>query len=400
MSKTPQAQLKPPPVRKADLVAMAAGCGITVGNVYFCQPLLDQMAVGFGVPENIAGLVAVAAQAGYALGILLILPLGDVVNPRRLVGVLLLLTTLSLMAAAFSPIIPVLIAASFTIAITTVVPQILIPIASGLVAHEQRGRVIGTLQTGLILGILLSRTVSGSVAQYTGTWRTSYVLAAILTGILGILLPRMIPNRTVKAAHISYFNLLRSLLSLLTLRPLLLSVGLGFCVFGAFSAFWATLAFHLASPTFGLGPATAGLFGLFGAPGALLAPMTGRMSDRYGAFKVNGFALLAVGLAFVVAGHWGAISLVALVVAVNLLDFGLQSGQVANQTRIFALSDEIRSRLNTIYMVATFTGGAVGSFVGAYAWTRAGWSGVCGLGLGLVVLAATILFTGRERRNE
>jgi predicted MFS family arabinose efflux permease len=256
--------------------------------------------------------------------------------------------------------------------------------------------VIGTLQTGLILGILLSRTVSGGVAQMSGTWRMSYVVAALLTGCLALLLPRMIPQRPVAVARIGYGALLRSLIPLLSLRPVLLSVGLSFCIFGAFAAFWATLAFHLASPAFGLGPAIAGLFGLFGLPGALVAPFAGRLSDRYGALKVNAAAIVAVAVAFGTAGTLGAVSLIALVIAVNLLDFGLQSGQVANQTRIFALGDDIRARLNTIYMVATFGGGAVGAFAGAYAWSLAGWKGVSGFGLILAIAASIILIAMRK----
>jgi MFS family permease len=178
-------------------------------------------------------------------------------------------------------------------------------------------------------------------------------------------------------------------------------MALGFCVFAAFSAFWATLAFHLASPAFGLGPATAGLFGLYGAPGAILAPLAGRLSDRYGAFRVNAFALLSVGAAFALAGTVGAASLLALMVAVNLLDFGLQSGQIANQARIFALGDDIRARVNTLYMVATFSGGAIGSIAGVFSWSEAGWRGVCGLALLLVAAAALILlFSARAQASR
>lgn len=376
---------------------MAAGCGITVGNIYFCQPLLDQMALQFGVPEHIAGLVAVAAQVGYALGLLFILPLADVLNHRRLIQILLALTTVSLFAAAFSPTIPVLIAASLAISVTTVVPQMLMPIVSGLVPPELRGRTIGTLQTGLILGVLLSRTVSGSVAEFTDTWRTSYLLAAVLTGALALLLPRMIPERAAQTtARINYPALLGSLLPLLKMRPLWLSMCLGFCSFAAFSTFWGTLAFYLASPTFNLGPAVAGLFGLFGAPGELLAPFAGRLSDKYGSFTVNAFALGALALTYVIAGIIGAVSLLALVIAVNVLDFGHQSGQIANQTRIFALGDNIRARLNTIYMVSVFAGGATGSFAGAYAWTFAGWRGVTGLGMGFVIVGAAVLVAMRN----
>lgn len=385
-----------PTLDRFALVGLAVGCGITVGNIYLCQPLLDQMAVSLGVSPQVAGLVAVASQVGYALGILLILPLADAVEPRRLIRVLLILTAMSLLGAAFSPATPVLVAASLAIASTTVIPQILIPVASGYVEPRHRGRVIGALQTGLIVGILLSRTVSGAVAQASGSWRASYVLAAVLTAVLALVLPTIMPAGLHRPSRLGYVALLRSLGPLLALRPLRLSMALGFSTFAAFSAFWATLAFHLASPSFGLGPAMAGLFGLYGAPGAILAPMAGRLSDRFGSFRVNAAAICSVVAAFLLAGSFGAMSLVALVVAVNLLDYGLQSGQVANQTRIFALGDAIRARLNTIYMVATFSGGAFGSLAGTYAWGHAGWRGVCGLALALLAFAAGALLINKR----
>lgn len=371
------------------LAMLAAACGITVGNVYLCQPLLDQIAVNMGVAPQMAGLVAVGAQVGYALGILFVLPLADAIAARRLVRTLLVLTALFLLAASASPTTPLLIAASVAVAATTVIPQILIPIISGLAAPEHRGRVIGTLQTGLILGILLSRTVSGGVAQAFGSWRSPYLLAAGLTASLVFVVPRLIPESD-RGAHTGYANLLRSLIPLLRHRPLRLSMMMGFLVFAAFSAFWATLAFHLASPAFGLGPAAAGLFGLYGALGAILAPTAGRLADRIGSARVNAFSLLAVVTAFVLSGSVGAFSLLALVLAVNLLDFGLQSGQIANQARIFALGSDIRARVNTLYMAATFSGGAAGSFAGTFAWSFGGWRGVCSLA-GLLVVAAGIV---------
>ncbi|KAF1020394.1 MAG: putative transporter [Paracidovorax wautersii] len=378
-----------PVLGKGALATLAAACGITVGNVYLCQPLLDQIAVNMGVPEQTVGLVAVGAQVGYALGILFVLPLADAVATRRLVRVLLILTTLFLLVACLSPSTPVLIAAS------TVVPQVLIPVVSGLAAPEHRGRVIGTLQTVLILGILLSRTVSGGVAQAFDSWRSPYLLAAVLTAGLTFIVPRLMPAPQARPAAVGYLNLLRSLPPLLRHRPLRLSMALGFLVFAAFSAFWATLAFHLASPAFGLGPAAAGLFGLYGALGALLAPTAGRLSDRIGSGRVN-LSLVAVAVAFALGGWLGACSLLALVLAVNLLDFGLQSGQIANQTRIFALGGDIRARVNTLYMVATFGGGAAGSLAGTVAWGAGGWHGVCLLALLLVAAAGVVLMLQRR----
>jgi len=379
-----------PALQRGVLAMLATASGITVGNVYLCQPLLDQIAVGMGVHERTAGLVTVGAQIGYALGILFLLPLADVVSSRRLVRILLVLTTLFLLTAAFSPTAPVLIAASMAATATTVIPQILIPIMSGMAASEHRGRVIGTLQTGLILGILLSRTVAGAVAQIADTWRAPYVLATVMTSALLLFLPGLLPDRRRQPAHAGYLNLLRSLPPLLRYRPLRLSMILGFLVFGAFSAFWATLAFHLASPAFGLGPATAGLFGLYGAPGAILAPMADRLSDHIGALRVNLLSLTFVALSLALGGWVGGFSVLALVLTVNLLDFGLQSGQIANQTRIFTLGNDIRARVNTLYMVATFAGGAAGSFAGTIAWSLAGWLGVCVLALNVIAGLALI----------
>ncbi len=388
---TPDDEAVRPQAQRFSLLVMSAACGVTVGNIYICQPLLDEMTRAFGVGERAAGMVAVAAQVGYALGILLVVPLADVAEPRRLVRVLLAVTTLGLLGAAVAPGLPALVLATLVIAAATVVPQAIIPLAASLATPRRRGRVIGALQTGLILGILLSRTVSGVAAHYAGTWRASYLLAAVLSGVFVLLLPPFMPVVAGRRGTGSYLALLRSLLPLLGHGKLLVSMALGFCVFGAFSAFWATLAFHLASPAFGLGPAATGFFGLWGVAGAMLAPMGGRLSDRWGSNWVNAGALLCAALAFAFAGVLGATSLLALVLATNLLDFGLQSGQIANQTRIFSIGPDMGARLNTVYMVAVFGGGAAGSLLGTLAWTSAGWPGVCLVAAALIAAGALIL---------
>ena len=378
------------PARRGTVFVYAVVCGVMAGNLYICQPLLHEMARSFDVPEPIAGLVSVAAQIGYGLGILLLVPLADIARPRRLLRWLILLTTAGLLAAAAAPVIAMLIAASVIFAAATVVPQILVPLATSLVPADRRGRVIASLQTGFVLGILLSRTVSGAVASFAGSWRAPFLLAALGTGTLFFVLPRFLPSGAAATAP-SYLSLLRSLPPLLRYPALRTSMALGFCVFGAFSAFWSTLAFHLASPAFGLGMAATGLFGLWGAPGAVLAPTFGRLADRVGPTWINAGSLVCAVLAFAVAGIPGATSIWALVVAVNLLDFGMQSGQIANQTRIFTLGDAIRARLNTVYMVGVFGGGAFGSLAGTLAWDFAGWSGVCGLAAAFIGVAAIIL---------
>ncbi|MDB4888914.1 MAG: major facilitator superfamily 1 [Gemmatimonadetes bacterium] len=380
-----------PGVRRGTIPMLALACGVMVGNIYLCQPLLAQMAREFGVPERIASFVAVATQIGYACGILFVVPLGDIARPQVLVRWLMALTALGLFAAAASPVLPMLIVASLVLASTTVVAQVLMPLAPSLTYPQHRGRTIAALSTGLLLGILLSRTMSGAVAEFAGTWRASYIVAGALTTVLFFVVPSFLPAQSPHGNTARYFELLASLPSLLRHRPLLLSMGMNFCVFGAFTALWGTLAFHLATPRFGLGPAAAGLFGLWGAPGAMLAPVAGRLSDRWGSAPVNAIGLMSAALSFVIAGTWGATSVLGLAVAVNFLDFGVQSGQMANQRRIFGIGETIRARLNTLYMVTTFAGGALGALAGGYAWTLAGWRGVCVLGGGLVIVAAIIL---------
>jgi predicted MFS family arabinose efflux permease len=376
--------------RPGTLAMLAFACGVMVANIYLCQPLLAEMARSLGIAADRAALVAVATQVGYTLGILFVVPLADGSDPVKLIRRMMVLTIVGLIAAALAPALSVLLVASVSIAATCVVAQILIPLATTLAAPEFRGRIVSKLSTGLILGILLSRTFSGLAAEYLGSWRAPFLLEALLVAILFFVLPRFLPSRS-HAAGIGYWNLIKSLPPLLRHRELQLSMVLSLCCFAGFSALWATLAFHLSSSAFGLGPAAAGLFGLWGAPGALLAPMAGRLADRWGPSRVNAFALVSMAACFLLAATLGQTSIAALVVAINLLDFGMQSGQVANQARIFGLSPEIRGRLNTLYMGVTFGGGALGALIGGWVWSVTGWVGICWLGGWLVVTAALVL---------
>jgi predicted MFS family arabinose efflux permease len=337
------------------------------------------MAVTFHATPGAAGLVTTTAQIGYAIGILLVIPMADRADPRKLIRILLGLTCLMLVCAGLSPSINGLALLTLLVSTVTVIPQILIPIAVSSAADGQSGRVIGAMQTGLVLGILLSRAVSGAIAQLSGTWRASYFFSAALSAVLFLTLPMYLPERRPAL--------------LIKWRDLQLSVVLGATVFGAFSAFWATLAFHLALPPFNLGSAQAGLFGLYGAAGAILAPVCGRLADKYGSTTVNTISIAMAAIAFAVFFVAGDASVLAIVIGVNLLDFGVQSGQIANQARIFKLDGTARARLNTVYMVFTFGGGALGSTLGSWAWTFAGWRGVCWAGLSLLAVGALFMLT-------
>lgn len=393
----PTAAPAPPGLRRRTALLFATAGGLTVANIYFPQPLLDAIAAGLGVSDTAAGLVATAAQAGYALGIALVVPLADTARLRRLTATLLVLTCAGLLVAAAAPGLVTLTVATVALSTTTVLPQVLMPTAASLAGPAHGGRAVGLIGIGITLGSTLSRTLSGTVAALSGDWRTAYLVAAALTGALALLVPRALPERAPGgAARLPYRQLIGSLPGLVLAHPgLRLSAFLGATVFGAFSAFWATLAFHLAGPPFSLGTAGAGLFGLLSLPAALLSYPAGRIADRRGPRYVNLLALGCCAVAFAGMGLYGD-SLPVLVLGTNLLVYGGACSQIANQVRIFRLSGEIRARLNTLFMLASFCGGALGSLGGAALHARYGWTGLVLGCLGVLALAGAGLARTRH----
>ena len=381
--------------RSALLWLLAVAAGVTVANIYFSQPLLALIGRGFGVGAHQTGLISTLTQAGYAAGMLLIVPLGDSEERRRLLTLTCGAATVMLLAVALAPTLPLLLAASFALGLATCAPQLLVPYAAGLVPLAERGRAIGKVMSGLLVGILLSRTASGFVGAHLG-WRAIYFIAffamAALTVLLRLLLPEQAPDRRLR-----YAELLRSLPGLLRREPLLRRHALlGGLAFAAFSTFWTTLAYLLQTPPYHYGPDVAGLFGVVGVAGALFAPAAGRLADRHGSRFVNGLALGCVLASWIVfALMWR--SLAGLAVGVLLLDVGVQSNHISNQARVLGLSSEFRNRLNTVYMVVYFGGGALGSMLGASAFSAFGWTGASALGIGFSLLALAA-FLGVERR--
>jgi predicted MFS family arabinose efflux permease len=381
-------------LRRRTVPVLAVAGAVTVSNVYFPQPLLDAIARGLDVSERSAGLVSTAAQIGYAVGIVTIIPLADAANLRRLARLLLVLTSAALLAGAVAPDVAVLVAATLLLSTTTVLPQLIMPAAASLSGPGGRSRLLGIVSTCLTLGSMLSRTVSGGVAEAAGTWRAAYLLSAVLTGSLAFVLPGCLPERLggSGATPLPYRRLLASLPGLLTAhRELRLSVVLGIANYAVFGAFWTVLSFRLAGPPFDLEPGRIGLFGLYSLPGALLSFTAGRVCDRYGPGIGNAAALVAALAAFALFGLDGASSTVVLVIGSNLLALGLGSGQVANQTRIFALSDRIRGRLNTVLMLLSFTGGAAGTVGGLSVYSGRGWAALMAGCFALLVAAAAAL---------
>ena len=377
------------------LLAMVAGLG--VANIYYCQPLLGIMAANFHVDARTVTVVATATQLGYAAGLLLIVPLADSLERKCLIVACTLLAAAVLALVGLCSTIPLLVAASFATGVVSMAPQLSVTYAAGLASPEKRGRTVGAVMSGLLIGILLSRTVSGELGKHLG-WQSVYFVAAgvmlTLAGVLALALPVQQPIGRVR-----YRELLRSTIPLLRTEPVLRRHALiGALGFGAFSAFWTTLAFHLARLPAHYGSDTAGLFGLVGAAGALAAAVSGRLADRVGPRWLNGSALLLIVGAFALMAVAGT-SLGLLALGVVLMDAGVQGSHISNQTRIYALSAEQRNRLNAAYMVSYFLGGAAGSALGSAAWERLSWSGVCWVGGLLATFGIAVLFNPSHRTD-
>jgi predicted MFS family arabinose efflux permease len=371
---------------------LGLACGVGVSNIYYNQPLLLDMARSLHVDHSQMGAVAVATQVGYSIGILAFVPLGDVIERRGLMVRLFAGVAVAALLAALAPNFWTLFAASIVLGLTAAVTHVVVPIAPELADDEERGRAVGTVMTGLLLGVLLARSVSGWIATLCG-WRAVFVFAALSNAAFVPLLLRKLP-KLPPHTPLPYQQALRSLWTLLRTQPLLReSAILGGLVFAAFSAFWTTLVFLLGSSHYHLGAGTAGSFGILGATGALIAPVAGRVADRRGSRAVVTLGLVLLSLGFGILWLLGY-HLLGLVLGVIILDLGAQANQIANQTRIFGLAPGARGRINTIYMTAYFLGGSLGSLFSTMAWVRWGWSGVCALGLGLLGLAALRHATG------
>jgi predicted MFS family arabinose efflux permease len=371
------------------LYVLAVAAVLSAANLCYNQPVLADMARTFGVSEAAAGAVPTLTQVGYALGMLLIVPLGDLFSRRWLIGTLLVLVALALVATAAAPTLTALSAASLFVGVTTCIPQLILPLAATLVPRERRGRAVGIIMMGLLLGLLLSRTAAGTVAHYLG-WRAIYWMAAGAMLLMALVLTPILPHARVTRngeRRPRYPQLLRSVGVLVLREPVLRQAMLnGALLFAAFSAFWATLAFRLETSPLHYGAQVAGLFGLVGAAGALAAPLVGRLADHVPPRTILTYAAAGELISFLV--FWGTGHTIAgLVVGVLLLDLAVQAAQVSNMTRVYTISADAHSRVNSAFMVSYFAGGAAGSFLATQAWQAAGWTGVCALGTALAAAA-------------
>lgn len=381
-------------LRPNDLLTfvMAVACGLAVANIYYAQPLLDTLAQDFGVSRGAAGIIITMTQLGYAAGLMLLVPLGDLLERRRLITVISSVTVLSLAGMALAPTSTLFILAALVTGITAVVAQILVPFAAHLANDAERGRVVGRVMTGLLLGILLARVVSGGISDLFG-WRTVYWIAAVIMVIQVLALRRLLPEEPPQS-RMRYAGLLKSVMTLIREEPVLRRrIVYGALGFASFSAFWTTIPFLLAQDPYHYPDSVIGLFGLLGVAGALCANLAGSLHDRGYSRGGTGLFQAAIGLSFLLMAVFPE-NLVAIIIGIIVLDLGVQGNMILNQGAIYQIRPEARSRITTAYMTFYFLGGAAGSAGAAYLFEFAGWQGACGLGMALG--ATGVLFWLRE----
>ncbi|MDH6120005.1 putative MFS family arabinose efflux permease [Kitasatospora sp. GAS204A] len=369
---------------RGTVVLMSAAVGLCVASNYYAQPLLDTIARDLRLSAASAALVVTVAQVGYALGLILVLPLGDLMERRRLVSGLTLATACSLALTAVAPNTGLLLAGTALTGLLSVTAQVLVPFAADLATPHRRGQVVGTVMSGLVLGMLLARTASGALAA-VGGWRTVYWAAAAAMAVLAATLHRALPQYR-GSAGLRYGPLLRSTARLLVDEPVLRARALlGLLAFACFSALWTSLAFLLSGPGYDWSDSEIGLLGLAGAAGAIAAQLAGRLADR------GRTTLTTMVSALLLLGSWGLLALgahqvAALIAGIVLLDLAHQGVHITNQSLIYALRPDARGRITSAYMTCYFVGGAIGSALAGVVHAHAGWNGVCVLGAALALL--------------
>ncbi|HEY4879755.1 MAG TPA: MFS transporter [Candidatus Acidoferrales bacterium] len=384
-----------PRMSRSLVILFAISCGLVVGNIYYAQPLLDTLAHVFKVSQTLSGLIVTMTQIGYATGLLFIVPLGDLLENRRLIILVLFGTVTSLLVAGAAPSISVFFIASLLIGTTSVVAQILIPFAADLSRPEERGQVVGQIVSGLLLGILFARAVSGFVAGLFG-WRMVYFSSAIVLLILIAVLARSLPTRNPGFSG-NYGQLLASLYRIFLAEPILRRrAAYQSAMFASFTGFWTTITFRLAGPEYHFSEIQIGLFALAGAAGALVAPLAGRIGDRGHQRFATGVAFLAALAGYLITLARGHLWL--LIAAAVLIDMAVQTTLVLGQQMIYSLKPAERSRLNTLYIATFFVGGAVGSAVASREYEHVGWEAVVATGTVLSFLALVYWLTEPRKK--
>lgn len=378
---------------------LATACGLIAANLYYGQPLAGIIGAELGLSAGATGLIVTLTQIGYGIGLLFVVPLGDLVENRKLVVSSVAMAVLSLVGAAFAPHAAPFLIAAFLVGVSSVAVQVIVPYAAHMAPHAIRGRVVGNVMSGLMAGIMLARPVSSLLSEVV-SWRGVFLTSAAVMALLAVVLFRLLPTR-MPDARLSYGALMASMGRLALHTPILRRRAIYHAfLFAAFSLFWTTTPLYLSGPHFNLSQGEIALFALAGAAGTVAAPIAGRMADRGWTRAATFFALVAVALSFAVthlAPEGSHLALAILVVAAIVLDFGVTTNLVLGQRAIFTLGAEFRSRLNGIYMATFFMGGAIGSAVGGWAYAAGEWQAASWIGFALPV--AALLYFLTEKRD-
>ncbi|MFY0254488.1 MFS transporter [Chitinophaga sp. 30R24] len=380
-----------------NIMVMALCTGLIVANIYYSQPLLELISKEFGVTESNAGQVTFFTQVGYALGLLCCVPLGDKLERKKQIVVMTLAAAVALVAAAKSVNINMLKITGLLIGFTSVVPQLVLPLAANLSDPTNRGKVIGTIMSGLLVGILLSRTLSGIVGHHFG-WRAMFWIAAGISALLAVIMMLSFPSSNSTFGG-SYGQLMKSLFTLIREQPVLREASaINACCFAMFGMFWTTVVFLLSAAPFHYTSAQIGLMGLAAAAGALGAPLVGRIADKKNPRIAIGYGILFLFLGYFLFYTFQA-NVIGIILGIVAIDLGLQGIHVSNQTRIYTLLPEARNRLNTVFMTASFIGTSLGSGIGLWVWSIARWNGVCIAGTALITAALLIYLATYKKAN-
>jgi predicted MFS family arabinose efflux permease len=383
---------------RAMVLLFAFCCGAIVANLYYAQPIVELIAPDLGLSASSASLIVSLTQVGYALGLLFLVPLSDLIENRRLMIATAVVAAASLLGAATMEHADGFLLVSLIVGFSSVSVQMLIPLAAHLAPEQSRGQVVGNIMSGLLLGILLARPLSSLVADHFG-WRAVFMYAAVvmlaIIAVLALTIPRRVPDHKA-----SYGQLLKSLVTLMgrhaVLRQRALYQGL---LFAAFSLFWTAVPVELARH-YGLSQSQIALFALVGAIGAIAAPIAGRLADAGLTQRASLIALILAPVAFLLGLSKPGYSVIGLAITGVLLDFAVQMSMVLGQRAIYALDPASRGRLNALYMTSIFVGGAIGSALASGLYERHGWEGVIALGAGLPVMALVVFVLISLKRSQ
>lgn len=384
---------------KSMVLVLATAVGVIVANNYYAQPLISMISKALGLAPELAGLVVTLTQAGYGIGVLLIVPLGDIYESRKLTLIMIGVGIVSLLGLAFATSVVPYFLAAFATGVGASTVQILVPLAASMVPETKRGQVIGNLMSGLMVGIMLSRPTASILSDFFH-WHAVFVLSAVLMAIIGLVLYKVLPEKQPTNPDLKYSRLVKSMVELFKTTPVLrYRAFYQACLFGAFCLFWTASPLLLLGPEFKLSQSAVALFALVGVAGAVSAPFAGKAADKGWTKGATYVAMISCSLSFLVSHFFPAgsfIALMSLVFAAILLDAGVTANLVLGQRAVFELPAEFRSRLNGLYIALIFIGGATGSALGAWAYARGGWELTSWVGFAMPVVALLVYLTEKK----